>query len=136
MYNKILGDKNARVAHHLPIPSIGTCREPCQQAFLLDANVGAGIEVAALWLRLRRAAIWHRENPPRNDSFARERKKGSPPGQGDEAVEGEERDGSDLGLGGAVNFSNLGERSFKERDLGSSGVVSCEFFREVCRAVP
>lgn len=105
--------------------------QPRRQAFLLDADVPAGIEVAALWLRLRRAVIGRKDSPHRNHSFVSERRTGSVE-KSEEDMEGGEGGGGDLGLGGAVDLSSVGEGAFKERDPEGSGVVSCDVFREVC----
>ncbi len=98
-----------------------------QQAFLLDDDVPAGIEVAALWLRLRRAAIGRKGSPHRKRNFVRE---GTTGGVGQDTSP--ERGRGDLGLGGAVDLSSVGEGALKDRDPEGSGVVSCDVFSEVC----
>lgn len=121
------------------------------QAFLFDtAAATCGVEMAALWLRLRRTVIGHsttgsprRQHDP-DDTEIRARRAsdagvrrnsggGRQAGKGrKEAGKGSREASSDtLRLGGEVDLSRVGAGLFRMRDPDGSGSVSAEVFREV-----
>lgn len=88
-----------------------------------------GVEMAALWLRLRRAVVGHTNS-------SRQAPEGLEDGQGEGGSAGSaEREGAPgaFGLDGVeqVDLSCLGAERFEERDPAGSGSVTPAAFREV-----
>lgn len=128
---------------------------PQAQEFLFDtgaAGGSGGVEMAALWLRLRRAVVVHstagspqgQHDPEDTVPQARctssivgvggnsggEEQVGKGPGE--EAEKGGRAAGGDaFGLEGFVDLSRVGAGLFRQRDPSGSGDVSPELFQEV-----
>ncbi|CAM9197834.1 unnamed protein product, partial [Ectocarpus sp. 13 AM-2016] len=130
------------------------------QAFVLDVpgcggNTATGahtspelfrgkVDMAALWLRLRRAAIEPSSRHHCNDDEAqrpiRVSAVGTNGGGGEDRAEdhevmlGERESWSVLTWEGPIDVSSLGRDRFEECDMGGSGSVPCHTFREVLSA--
>ncbi|CAM9624783.1 unnamed protein product, partial [Ectocarpus sp. 12 AP-2014] len=127
------------------------------QAFILDVPGGGGntatdahtspelsrgkVDMAALWLRLRRAAIEPSSRHHCNDDEAQRpisvsavgKNGGGGEGRAEdhEVMLGERESWSALTWEGPVDVSSLGRERFEECDTEGSGSVSCHTFREV-----
>lgn len=97
-----------------------------EQATMVPLSAGRGVEMAALWLRLKRAAVGH-------SSSSRHLQGRVDDGQAENGGAGVGGGAPAFGFEGVVqvDLSCLGAGLFEKRDPTGSGCVSTAVFREV-----